>query len=279
MLTDEQRAHFRVLGFVKVPGALTTEEVDEFSWRFDRIIEAGDTQGDESDKNARIFPDGHRVIIPLIEADPYFYKMLDHPNLASIAEDLLGEDCIFFGSSDGQIHNGDTNWHRDLVLPDDAGTDWPGDADSPCLAIEAKLTFYLDDVVPGKGCLSFIPGSHLWPRHFRDLEKQPDENVLGYSTREVPGRYDVPAEKGDIIAFQTRIWHSSWGGGADRRQMAWMMRTAPRMQSEIDLIAEFNKGYAAQYSPKTGRLVSDRLFETADPRRMKKIQHLKDLGV
>ena len=57
-----------------------------------------------------------------------------------------------------------------------------------------------------------------------------------------------------------------------------MMRTAPRMQWETDRIAEFLKWYSAKWSRKTGRLVTDRLFETADERRMKKIQLLKDLG-
>ena len=126
--------------------------------------------------------------------------------------------------------------------------------------------------------IRFIPGSHLWPLHFNDLEKQIDEHVLGYPMQEFPGRYELHAGKGDVIAFQTRIWHSSWGGGANRRQMAWMMPTAPRMQWEIDSIANFNKWYSEKWSKKTGRRISDRLFETADPRRMKKIQLLKDLG-
>ena len=149
MLTDDQKTHFYLLGFVKIPAVLTAEEVAEFSWRFDAIIANGKDQGDTSAPGARIFPEGHRVILPLIEADPYFYNLLDHPKLASIAEDLLGEDCIFFGSSDGQIHNGDTNWHRDGSLPE------PG--------TEAKLTFYLDDVALGKGCLSFIPAATSGP--------------------------------------------------------------------------------------------------------------------
>ena len=228
------------------------------------IIERGETQGDGSEAGDRIFPDDHRVILPLIEADPYFYNILDHPNLAAIPEDLLGEDCIFYGSSDGQIHDGDTTWHRD--------------GGSPGPAVEAKLTFYLDDVAPGKGCLSFIPGSHLWPLHYNDLEEKIEERVLGYPMQEFPGRYDLPAGKGDVIVFHTRIWHSSWGGGANRRQMAWMMRTAPRMQWEIDRIAGFLEGYAQKWSKKSGRLISDRLFETADEQRMKKIQLLKDLG-
>jgi hypothetical protein len=265
MLTEEQKTHFHALGFVRIEGALTSAEVDEFSSRFDTIVERGEAQGDGSEPGGRIFPDGHRVIIPLIEADPYFYTMLDHPNLASIAEELLGEDCIFTGSSDGQIHTGDTAWHRDGSMP--------------LPALEAKLTFYLDDAAAGEGCLSFIPGSHLWPLHYNDLERGIDERVLGYPIRDIPGRYDVPSEKGDVIAFQTRIWHSSWGGGANRRQMAWMMRTAPRMQWELDRLGEFNKSYAETWSPATGRLISDRLWETADARRLKKVQLLKDLGL
>ena len=120
MLTDKQLAHFHALGFVRVPGALTSREVDQFAVRFDAVIERGETQGDDSEAGRRIFPHGHRVIVPLIEADPFFYNLLDHPNLAGIAEDVLGEDCIFYGSSDGQIHTGDTNWHRDGRMPQPA---------------------------------------------------------------------------------------------------------------------------------------------------------------
>ena len=58
-----------------------------------------------------------------------------------------------------------------------------------------------------------------------------------------------------------------------------MMRTRPRLNWEIERIVDFNKSYAEMWAPATGRLVTDRLFETANPRRMKKIQLLKDLGL
>ena len=127
--------------------------------------------------------------------------------------------------------------------------------------------------------MSFIPGSHLWPLHYTELEKGIDERALGYPMQDFPGRYELPTEKGDVIAFNTRIWHSSWGGGTNRRQMAWMMRTKPRMAWEIERIVTFNESYAKMWAPETGRLVSDRFFETAGPNRMKKIELLKELGL
>ena len=265
MLTDEEKTHFHLLGFLKVPGVLTSEEVDEFSTRFDAVMDQA--QEDDSKPGHRIFPDGHRVIIPLIEADPYFYNLLDHPKLSEIADDLLGEDCIFYGSSDGQIHYGNTNWHRDGNMPEPA--------------IDMKLTFYLDEIEPGKGCLSYIPGSHHWPMHLSDTfeKKHIDELIVGYPTDQFPGRYELTIEKGDLIVFNTRIQHSSWGGGDMRRQMAWMMRTHPRMDWEIERIVSLNKSYGADWSPETGRLFTDRIFETASPQRMKKIQLMKDLGL
>ena len=61
--------------------------------------------------------------------------------------------------------------------------------------------------------------------------------------------------------------------------MAWMMRTYPRMDWEIERIVSLNKSQGKQWSPKTGRLFTDQLFETADTRRMKKIQLMKTLGL
>ena len=113
LLTGRQIAHFHTLGFVRIPSALRPREVDEFDIHFEAVIASERTKNDDSEAGQRIFPQGHRVIVPLIEADPFFYNLLDHPNLAAIADDLLGEDCIFYGSSDGQIHCSDTNWHRD----------------------------------------------------------------------------------------------------------------------------------------------------------------------
>ena len=258
MLSDQQKAHFRALGFVVAPGIFTADQVGEFARRFDAAMDQ--VQDDPSPAGRRIFPDGHRVIVPLIEADPYFYSLIDGPGIAAIADDLLGDDCIFTGISDGQIHSGNTNWHRDGGLPRPT--------------IHVKFTFYLDQAAPGKGQLSVIPGSHLWPLSVKLLDKNIDDQPLGYPMAEFPGRYDLDTKLGDLIVFSTRLWHASWGGGQRRRQMAWMMQTAPADAAEFDRLVGSYRGMADEWSPHTGRLVSDHFLQSDNPIRKNKIRTL-----
>ena len=258
MLSDQQKAHFRALGFVVVPNIFTPNEVGEYARRFDAAMDQ--VQDDPSAAGRRIFPDGHRVIVPLIEADPYFYSLIDNPRIAAIADGLLGDDCIFTGISDGQIHSGNTNWHRDGGLPRPA--------------IHVKFTFYLDPVTPDKGGLSVIPGSHLWPLSAKLLAKDIDDRPLGYPMADLPGRYDLDTRLGDLIVFSTRLWHASWGGGQRRRQMAWMMQTAPADKAQFDRLVRGYRGMADEWSPHTGRLVSDRFLQNDDPIRKNKIRTL-----
>lgn len=261
MLSDQQKAHFHALGFVIAPGVFTPEQINQYAHHFDSAMDQ--VQDDPSAAGHRIFPDGHRVIVPLIEADPYFYSLIDDPQIGGIADDLLGDDCIFTGISDGQIHSGNTNWHRDGGLPRPA--------------IHTKFTFYLDPVTAGKGRLSVIPGSHLWPLSWKQLAKHIDDQPLGYPTADFPGRYDLDTRQGDLIVFSTRLWHASWGGGQSRRQIAWMMQTAISGQAQFDQLVRGYRIMADEWSPQTGRLVSDRFFESDNPIRKNKIRTLVEV--
>ena len=261
MLSDQQKTHFQALGFVAVPNVLTPEQVGEYARRFDAVIDQ--VQDDPSAAGRRIFPDGHRVIVPLIEADPYFYSLIDDPRIAAVADDLLGDDCIFTGISDGQIHSGNTNWHRDGGLPRPA--------------IHVKFTFYLDPVAPGKGGLSVIPGSHLWPLSGKLLASHIDDRPLGYPMADFPGRHDLDTKPGDLIVFSTRLWHASWGGGQRRRQMAWMMQTAPVSKAQFDRLVLGYRIMADEWSPQTGRLVSDRFFQSDNTIRKSKVRVLIEI--
>ena len=74
MLTDDQKTHFCLLGFVKGPAILTLEDIAEFSWRFDAIIANGKDQKSYAKMWA---PETRRLVseqldVLLVHKDPEF---------------------------------------------------------------------------------------------------------------------------------------------------------------------------------------------------------------
>ena len=63
------------------------------------------------------------------------------------------------------------------------------------------------------GALRLIPGSHKKALHDALRENL---NELGLEICDVPG-YVCKSEPGDVVAFDMRCWHASWGGSEDRR--------------------------------------------------------------
>jgi ectoine hydroxylase-related dioxygenase (phytanoyl-CoA dioxygenase family) len=200
---------------------------------------------------------------PLEDDDPdAFRPLLDDDRLLAIADGLLGPDCLYTGSNDGNLYTGNTVWHIDGGSPDAA----------PML----KLTLYCEPVAEGKGCLSVLPGSHH-PAYFRELYKGfYGERALPMTDPNVPGRTPVPSEPGDVIGFDHRLWHSSWGGHAGRRQLAFSFASYPHDSWEETAL----HGYLARVNKRHGkRLLSDGLLHTAGERRRKKIAKLYEMGL
>jgi ectoine hydroxylase-related dioxygenase (phytanoyl-CoA dioxygenase family) len=79
------------------------------------------------------------------------------------------------------------------------------------LSGERQLTAWvaLDDADTGNGCMTMVPGSHLWGNHVRDLETLPSfdmpANHLGFNTPTV--RCVVPA--GGVHFHHSLTWHGS----------------------------------------------------------------------
>ncbi len=72
-MAKDRVATFAISRFRRIEptGCCSSRNSRSISRRFDVIIEKGKAQSDNSAAGSRIFPSGHRVIIPLIEADPY----------------------------------------------------------------------------------------------------------------------------------------------------------------------------------------------------------------
>ena len=123
---------------------------------------------------------------------------------------ILGDDYNY-ESSDGNYYVGDTKWHSDKEPLDPIAS--------------FKIAFYLDPVTRDTGCLRVIPGSAFGGDPFAaalheavpfTTNSRPEE-FWGVSGSEVPA-YAIESIPGDMLLFNHRIKHSSWGGG-DRRRM------------------------------------------------------------
>lgn len=255
-VSEAQRRHYETFGWVVFPQVFAAAEAARWGQALDDVLRrqrgGGDFPGKQSER-----------VTPLVEADPEaFLPLLDDARLLALADGLLGEDCLYTGSNDGNLYVGDTVWHID-------GGGWH----SPPLL---KMTIYCEPLQEGAGCLSVLPGSHH-ADYFRLLyEGFFETRALDLRCRDVPGRTPVPSTPGDVLCFDHRLWHSSWGGGAGRRQFAFSFAGYPKKSWDETWL----HGYLARINRRHGkRLLSDRLLETAGPRRRQKLAKLYEMGL
>ncbi|MBY0526791.1 MAG: phytanoyl-CoA dioxygenase family protein [Gemmataceae bacterium] len=255
-ITDAQRRHYVMFGYVVFKQVFTAAEVESWGQAMERAL--------NRQRGGAVFSGTQNErLTPLIEADPdTFIPVLDDERLLAIVDGLLGDDSLYTGSNDGNLYVGNTVWHID-------GGGWH----SPPLL---KTTVYCEPVSDGKGCLSVLPGSHH-AEYFRCLhEAFYEHRTLSLYESDVAGRTAVPSQPGDVVCFDHRLWHSSWGGHVGRRQFAFSWAAFPRQSWDETWL----HGYLARINRRHGkRMLSDRLLETAGPRRRQKLAKLYDMGL
>lgn len=131
----------------------------------------------------------------ILDADPVFVELVDLPQMFPLVRALVGEDIALQETSARLFFPGPTftsPYHSDVARV--CGID---PAHAP--GFLAKAHFYLDDLAPDQGCLSFIPGSqHLPPLHVNP--HRPTLAASGATVRIVP-------RAGDVVLFNTHVLH------------------------------------------------------------------------
>lgn len=265
MLTENQKAQFKNLGFLDVPALLTPQETAYFTQVFDETMQRLEESGYFDEIEVRGFSEvtrGYRrQVAPLFEKDERFYKLLDHPALNDLMEELLGEDCILIEPGVGAIFSGDSTWHCDV----DGPYDWTW----------IKGNLYLDEPGPDTGSFYFIPGSHL-----REFGEPVEEALIagqlgGVGTAEIPGAYPVVPKPGSIVIFNQLTRHGYFGGRTLRRAILINYSQAPLQRWHEYQLTGRIKSFEKLWGE---RMFSDRILETAGPRRVKRIQKPMDLA-
>lgn len=255
-LPETHRQDLAMLGYTVVRNVFSREEIASYRKALQAAFADYFADGKfVSEKSQRLTPLFHH------QPDP-FLRLLDDPRVLDLADALLGEDCLFTGSNDGNVYAGDTVWHID-----------GGGLGAPTTL---KFCFYTEPLAERRGCLTVLPGSHH-PDFFQSLFSGfYVSQHLGIRDPYIPGATSVPTKPGDVIVFDHRLWHSAWGGSPGRMQFAYSFVAFPNPAWEETYL----HGYLARINQRHNQqMLPQSLFDQASPRLKQKLGKLYEMRI
>jgi ectoine hydroxylase-related dioxygenase (phytanoyl-CoA dioxygenase family) len=218
-LTDAQRNYFHTFGYLVLPGVFASE-MNQISDAFEAAFAAHDTP---YESHERIHGQERRLSLPnVMDDEPTLAKLPQHPRIQGVARSLFGDEMEFAGS-DANLYFCDTLWHSDVF-------------GSPIGQFHVKFSLYLDPVDAENGAIRVIPGSQfigetyssMLRRTFRNPEDVP--GLLGADAESLPAVV-LASKPGDVVLWNYRLIHASFGGRDRRRHISFGFRE-PTRQSD-----------------------------------------------
>jgi ectoine hydroxylase-related dioxygenase (phytanoyl-CoA dioxygenase family) len=219
-------------GHAVVPGVLSPAEVDDAVARLWAASEESQRRGipahiealDPNASNVRVFD--------LIDLDPLFGELIQHPVADAIVSRFLGPEYIIsnFTANIARPGSGSMFIHSDqsLVAPEPWLHPWA-----------INIIWCLADVRAENGATRHIPGSHRW-----------------HSRAELPGDLEpllVPFEApaGSILAMEGRVWHTSGANvtADEDRPLLFGYYTKPFVRPQWNFTASLRPEVQATFSP------------------------------
>ncbi|EJN25881.1 protein involved in biosynthesis of mitomycin antibiotics/polyketide fumonisin [Pseudomonas sp. GM79] len=252
ILTDQDERFFRTFGFLLLQDFFSLSDITELSSEFDEAMSSVRNLAPPA-RRARFFMDANT---------PNLAGLADGEGITGGVEKLLGRKviCIHIG---GMYLRGNTQWHSDNYDLQYTGV---------------KLVVYLDRLHASTGALRVIPGSHQRP--MRNLNNLSHDTMSRFNVK--PDRlpfFAIPSRPGDIIAFDHRLWHASFNGGALRRMIEINFYADPRTPSEVSaFIYQMQQNHAAA-SAAGVKIYNDKWCSTGSKRHLFWVERLRQLGV
>lgn len=188
-------------GFCVVEGVLDAATVRNVRERLVTAAEESRRRGvdtfmpvlDPNDRNVRVFN--------LLDIDPVFVELIQHPLGIALVRDLLGDGFLISNFTANIALPGSRSMHlhsdQAIVIPEPWFEAWA-----------INIIWCLDDVREANGATRYVPNSH---RVTRQSELPPDAVA-----RTRP--FEAPA--GSIIAMDGRMWHTSGANTTQRDERA-----------------------------------------------------------
>ena len=259
MLTDQQLDLFNTFGFLILRQLFSPEELATIEGEFESGLNVAyhDSPFDGSKRHWT------KTLGP---ETPVMASLLEDSRFYGPAQQLFGEDVIGM-AADANRYVGNTSWHPDHIA----------DPSKDCYGI--KFAYYLDSVGAQTGALRVVTGSHKYPLH---QEVGDTIERCGLDVPDIPG-FVCESDPGDVVAFDLRLWHASWGGSTGRRMCTCVYYHNP--QGPEEEAATRDRASRSVKTPTHFGRPNDPLYhphwlenETGSPIRDRWIRRLEELG-
>lgn len=219
MLTPAQIAEFKTQGYLRSAKVLTDAQVDELRAEMERVIEQRDRKDIPQPVLCHNFTHNEATpvwqIVNIWEASPAYARLTRQPVICEEMAQLTSATSLRIWHDQIQYKPASTGgvnmWHQDAPL-------WPIIA--PMTEVTAWVA--LDDVDVENGCMSMVPGSHLWGDHMKHLATWKDFFA------DVPQEFEghkvtvrtCPVKKGEVHYHHSLTWHGSRANTSGRPRRA-----------------------------------------------------------
>lgn len=186
-LSTSELEQFRTSGFVVRRAMLAPVEIDALAAELEAALDARYPTFDGTERQWALVS---------THATPRFLALLEDPRFATIAAQVLDGREIGV-ACDASRFVGDTLWHGDVVSSVQRGV---------------KMIFYFEPLDATNGALRVVPSSHEQPLYDR-------VRAALRSDTEDPSHPSIAleVEPGDVIVYDIRLQHASFGGRPGRR--------------------------------------------------------------
>ena len=217
MITQEQARGYQAKGFLNGGPVLNEAEVDELRSELERVI----AQRNEPVPQPVLLHNFTRneaqpvwQIVNISAVSEPFARLVRHPVITAAAAQLSGARELRLWHDQIQFKpagkGGVNMWHQD----------WPY---WPILDAPHQITAWvaLDDVDAENGCMSMVPGSHLWGNQIGFLQGLSafDAMPKQFEGRDLEVRL-CPVKKGHVHFHHALTWHGSHANTSSRPRRA-----------------------------------------------------------
>lgn len=266
MLTPAQVQQFQRDGFLKGSRVLSDAEVDTLCQEMERVLErfkdgVEKVPGPKPVMCCNISRDPTAAIWQVVnihDASDLFRRLVFHPTIAEEVAQLteatgvrLWHDQIQYKPSG---HGGVNYWHQDSPY-------WP------VISRTRHVTAWvaLDDVDEENGCMSMVPGSHLWG------EAGPFLRTVLNDFGAMAGSYQghaitvktCPVQRGCVHFHHGMTWHGSNANRSGRKRRAIALHYMP---ADTRFVAAGRHVMRPFITAKDGEVIRDETFPLVWPR-------------